>query len=188
MFATLLLLVGTPHAFGAALLDADFTASLCNGWNGSTLPDALGRSGSGWIDSAGSQGQQVIVVGRRDCTDWTRVQLVIEADAQGRATCQAGGTYAGGDYQWKFEPTTPQWADFSDGFGPLQMPGLMSGFVGPYPTAANNIGNFEVFFALAGSIALEDRVSWSCTGADAAKVDKEVAGIDRGDMNRILGR
>jgi hypothetical protein len=111
---------------------------------------------------------------------------VIEADADGAAMCSSGGSYDGGSFQWKFEPTTEQWADFTDGFGMMKMPGIMPGFVGPYPTAAANIANFEVFFAIAGKLALDTGVDWQCAGGSAGDIRSEVASIDRGDMSAIL--
>ena len=185
MLTSLLLLSSSAFA-GGNLLDADYAAALCEGWNNSALPDALGRSGSEWIDSADSHGSQRMVIGRRDCNNFQKATLLIQADDRGRAVCATGGSYAGGPFQWKFEPTTEQWADFTDGFGVMKMPGIMSGFVGPYPTAAANISSFEIFFALAGSIALERNVSWHCAGADMDDVNEEVSDIDRGDMREIL--
>jgi hypothetical protein len=186
MVTSILLLASTSFAQNGALLDANFASSLCEAWNASSLTTDLGRSGSEWIDSAGSTGTQTMVVGRRDCNNFQKVQLVITADENGNAICQSGGNYGGGEFQWKFEPTTEQWADFTDGFGVMKMPGIMSGFVGPYPTAAANIGNFEVFFALAGRIALRQNVNWECAGADMDDVRDEVEDIDQGDMNEIL--
>ena len=187
---TALLLLSAPMSAAAssaeALLEPSFAQQICDGWNATSLPTAVGRSGSGWIDSAGSMGKQTVVVTRRDCIGWKKVQLVIEANPQGHAMCSSGGAYTGGDFQWKFEPTTEQWADFSDGFGAFKMPGIMSGFVGPYTTAMNNIGNFEIFFAMAGYTALKSNVDWQCVGADADDVDGAVADIDRGDMRGIL--
>lgn len=170
-----------------ALLDAAYTAQLCQAWNGTSLPAALGREGSGWIDSAGSEGSQLIVISRRDCSDWSKVQLLIQADERGEAVCQQGGLYDGSELQWQFTPTTVQWADFTDGFGVMQMPGIMKGFVGPYGVAASNIGNFEVFFAAAGKLALDLGADWSCEGANADKVSDELEGIDKADMAKILG-
>ncbi len=168
------------------LLDTGFADQICKGWNQTSLPSLVGRSGSGWIDSAGSKGRQVIVVNRRDCTGWQPIQLTIESDAKGNAQCVASGDYNGGEMQWKFEPKTSQWADFSDGFGVTKMPGIMPGFVGPYTTAMNNISNFEVFFAMVGHIAHRQNVSWECTGAVMKDVREEVADIDTGDTREIL--
>jgi hypothetical protein len=184
--ALVALLASPAQADTVRLLDATYTSQLCESWNATSLPAALGRSGSGWIDSAGSEGHQVIVISRRDCTGWPKVQLVIEADEAGNAMCSSGGAHSGGELQWQFTPTTAQWADFTDGFGVMQMPGIMSGFIGPYPVAASNIGNFEVFFAAAGRLALDLGVDWSCEGADADKVRAEVEDIDRADMAKIL--
>jgi hypothetical protein len=186
LYAIFAVLASPAQADPVRLLDASYTGKLCEAWNGTSLPAALGRSGSGWIDSAGSVGRQLIVISRRDCTDWPKVQLLIEADDAGQALCLGGGAFPGGELQWQFTPTTEQWADFTDGFGVMQMPGIMSGFVGPYGVAASNIGNFEVFFAAAGKLALDLDVDWTCAGADAEKVAGEVADIDREDMAEIL--
>jgi hypothetical protein len=186
MFTTLLILSGIVNAAPAKLLDADFAAELCTRWNNTKLPASLGRSGSAWVDSAGSKGHQKMVISRRDCQNFQKVMLVIEADASGAAMCTSGGAFDGGDFQWKFEPTTEQWADFGDGFGVMKMPGIMNGFVGPYPTAAANISSFQIFFAAAANLALEAKVDWSCTGADGDDVKDEIASIDRKDMANIL--
>ncbi len=186
VYALFAVLASPAQADSVRLLDTTYTAKLCEAWNGTSLPAALGRSGSGWIDSAGSEGSQIIVISRRDCTAWPKVQLVIEADDAGAAMCTSGGAHGGGELQWQFTPTTEQWADFTDGFGVMQMPGIMSGFIGPYPVAAANIGNFEVFFAAAGKLALDLGVDWTCEGADAEDVAEEVADIDQADMVAIL--
>ena len=173
-------------AQGMKMLDAAYTADLCQAWNKSSLPKRVGRSGSGWIDSAGSKGKQVLVINRRDCKGWKKVQLVIEADAKGQAMCVSGGAFDGKQkLTWKFEPTSLHWADFSDGFGTFDMPKIMKGFVGPYGTAMNNLGNFEIFFAVAGKLALDKKVDWSCTGLDAKDMADEIKDIDRGDMNKL---
>lgn len=182
---TILLSSSLAHADGQ-LLDAAYAADLCQAWNDTALPAKLGRNGSEWIDSAGSKGSQRMIVSRRDCSNWQKVELNIVADASGNASCTSGGVFSGGDFQWKFEPTTAQWADFTDGFGYFDMPKIMNGFVGPYPTAAANLGNFEIFFAAAGKMALENQVEWNCDGADEDEVGKELAKIDRNDMVKIL--
>ncbi len=179
-------LIAPAAASDIKLLDANYATQLCQAWNQTSLPSALGRSGSQWIDSADSEGRQTMVISRRDCTGWSKVYLTIEADEAGNASCTSGGTWSEGDFQWQFTPTTPQWADFTDGFGVTQMPGIMKGFVGPYGVAAKNIKNFEIFFAMAGRLALDGGVDWSCEGADAEKVQREVADIDREDMAEIL--
>lgn len=58
--------------------------------------------------------------------------------------------------------------------------------MGPHTTAMNNIGNFEIFFAMVGYTALRSNVHWQCVGADADDVVAAVADIDRGDMRGIL--
>jgi len=186
LLALSLLIAPTADAADMKLLDSAYTSALCSAWNTTALPQKLGRSGSAWVDSAGSKGSQIIVINRRDCSDWKAVQLHIKADESGAAKCVEGGTFAGGDFQWRFQPTTEQWADFTDGFGVMQMPGIMDGFKGPYPTAAANVANFEIFFALAGKIALENQVDWTCAGADADAVVKELKSIDQSDMKSIL--
>ena len=191
-FSLILSLLGTLNSNSAQakpvkLLDAEFAKALCDGWNKTTLPAKLGRKGSEWIDSADSKGKQVVVINRRDCKGGQRVALTIKANEAGEAKCTAGAIHKKSDaFQWKFEPTTEQWADFTDGFGMMKMPGIMKGFVGPYSTAMKNIGNFEVFFALAGHLALKHNVSWECNGADAEDVKEEVADIDKDDMKAIL--
>ncbi len=141
--------VWTNGAKDLKFMSGPFANKLCVAWNKTALPKKLGRSGSKWIDSAGSKGRQVIVINRRDCSGWKKVQLVIEATSSGDARCVKGGVFSGGKYQWKFEPTTVHWVDFTDGFGAMKMPKIMKGFVGPYGTAMKNIGNFELFFAAA---------------------------------------
>ena len=173
-------------ADGMKMLDAAYAADLCQSWNKSSLPKRVGRSGSGWIDSADSKGQQVLVINRKDCKGWKKVQLVIKADAKGQAMCVSGGAFDGKQkLTWKFEPSSLHWADFSDGFGTFDMPKIMKGFVGPYGTAMNNLGNFEIFFAVAGKLALDKKVDWACTGADAKDVADEIKDIDLDDMRKL---
>ena len=181
-----ILLASPPAHAGGALLDGAFASSLCTAWNDSAMPTLVGRNGSGWVDSAGSAGHQVIVMGRRDCSAWSKAQLVIDVDAAGDARCTSGGVFSGGAFQWKFEPTTVQWIDFTDGFGVMDMPGIMSGFVGPYGVAANNIKSFEVFFALAGSMALDQGADLACAGGDLAKAQEAVGKVDRGRTVKFL--
>jgi len=183
---SLALLLASPAFAGGAMLDGPFSADLCKAWNTSAMPQLVGRNGAGWIDSAGSTGHEVIVMGRRDCADGPKAQLVIDADANGDATCTAGSAWSGGGYQWKFEPTTAQWVDFTDGFGVMDMPGIMSGFVGPYGVAANNIASFQVFFALAGKQALDQDADLVCDGGDADKIAKAVQKVDRSKTEKIL--
>jgi hypothetical protein len=80
-------------------LDTQFANDICQGWNKISLPQAVGRSRSGWIDSAGSTGKQVLVVNRRDCTNWIPLQLVIEADASGNAFCTSSEKYTQGKFR-----------------------------------------------------------------------------------------
>jgi hypothetical protein len=167
-------------------MDSDFAAQACNGWNATTLPDAVGRDGSGWIDSANSVGSQIIVVTRRECSGWTPVMFRIEANDEGRAMCTSAGAHDKKSFQWKFEPKTVHWADFTDGFGMGKMPAIMPGFVGPKGTAMKNLKNFEIFFAMVGHLALENDLNWSCTGADDKKVQSSIARIDHEDNLAIL--
>ncbi len=178
--------IWTNGARDLKLMSAPFARKLCAAWNSTALPRKLGRSGSKWIDSAKSKGRQVIVISRRDCKGWKKVQLVIEADGSGQARCVSGGAFKGGKYQWKFEPTTEHWADFTDGFGAMKMPKIMKGFVGPYGTAMKNIGNFELFFAAAGNLAIKTGATWYCAGADRDDVKDEIKDIDLKDMKKIL--
>ncbi len=168
------------------LLDVAFSKKVCDGWNQTSLPKKVGRKGSGWIDSADSKGIQKIVVTRKDCKGWKKVQLVIKANEAGEAKCVEAGAFDGKAFQWKFEPSTVHWADFSDGFGAFKMPKIMSGFVGPYGTAMKNIGNFQIFFAMVGYVAQKNKVDWSCKGADMEDVNDEIKGIDQADMKAIL--
>jgi hypothetical protein len=174
------------YAKPTKLLDGEFAKELCQGWNKTSLPKKLGRSGSEWIDSQDSKGTQVVVVNRRDCQGWKRVALTIKANAVGDSMCVQGGLFKGVKFQWKFEPTTEQWVDFSDGFGITKMPGIMKGFEGAYSTAMNNISNFEIFFAMAGYLALKYKVNWECKGADMEDVKAEIEDVDREDMREIL--
>ncbi len=154
-------------------LDEEFAGLICEGWNQTDLPHDLGRNGSGWIDSAGSHGHQVMVITRRDCDGWHPVKLVIDADSSGNAHCTSGEAFTGGSFQWRFEPASRHWADFTDGFGASSMPRIMSGFEGPYTTAMNNIDNFEVFFAMVGWVARESGADWECSGTNMNRVNNE---------------
>lgn len=177
----------TTQAKDLQFLDAKFSSLLCTSWNKTKLPTILGRQGSAWIDSNDSPGKQVMVLNRSDCTGWPKVALTVTADASGNAVCSASGKPKKDDpYQWKMEPSSAQWADFADGFGVMDMPGLMGGFVGSYGTAMNNMGAFEKFFAVAGYLAVVHNVSWQCDGIDMEDLTEEISSIDHDDLMETL--
>ena len=188
LFAAALTFTFAAQGSAVDFLDAEFAGMICNGWNQTTLPHDLGRNGSSWIDSADSRGRQVMVVTRRDCDGWRSIKLVIEANGSGDAVCNPGesGRFSGGPFQWQFEPTSRHWADFTDGFGASAMPRIMRGFEGPYPTAMNNIGNFETFFAMVGYVAQQSNANWECSGANMSRINEEWADVDWGDTRSIL--
>lgn len=169
------------------LWDLQFAKRVCESVNRTPLKKGLGRSGTGWIDSMDKKGHQVMVIGRRDCKGWTPIRTVWEADAEGNALCKEATYFKKGDeYNWRFAPTTLHWADFSDGFGVFDMPKIMPGFEGSYPTAMKNMGNFVVFFSAVGYVALKNNIDWTCDGGETAKIQKEVSKIDRKDMEKNL--
>ncbi len=181
-------LVWTSSSEGMKLLDNAYTEKLCAAWNNTSLPKRLGRSGSKWIDSAKSSGHQVIVISRRDCTNWPKVKVVIDANENGDAMCTQGGAFSDGEFQWKFEPKTTHWIDFSDGFGAFKMPKIMDGFVGPYGAAMKNIKNFELFFATAGNLAIEENANLYCEGPSQEDVQDEWDDLKISKMKKILSK
>lgn len=165
----------------------EFSKLLCESMNQTGAKKGLGRQGTGWIDSMDKKGEQVLVMGRRDCTGWTPMRFVWKADAQGDAVCvEARPLKKGDSYNWAMAPTTPQWVDFSDGFGVFDMPKVMKGFQGSYASAMNNIANFNFLFATTGYLAFAHQVDWSCNGTDMKEVNEAIADVDKADMKALL--
>ncbi len=181
--AALLFPIHQAEAGAMKVLDVQYSKKLCKAWNKTNLPKALGKNGSEWIDSNDSPGRQVMALTRSDCKNWPMIGLVIEADSKGNASCTDAVVLKKSDkYQWKMEPTSEQWIDFSDGFGVMAMPGLMGGFVGSYSTAMNNIGSFGMFFSANGYLAITSSADWTCDGADMEEVNEELEDLDHDDM------
>jgi hypothetical protein len=171
--------------------DVEFTQRLCNAWNRSSLPKRLGEKdkkfgkikGNGWIDhatgvskDAPKKGYQKIVFGRRDCSGWPKMQLVIEKDDNGKAVCKTSksGRYNGRKMTWQFTPRTEHWFDLAQSFWMTDFSKLMSGFKGPMWFAKQNQGNFQIFWRLGARIGLSSDWKSGCKGIDADDVKDEI--------------
>lgn len=161
-----------------------FAEKLCDEWNKSPLPVALGKTslgGNGWIESPNKYtnkvGVQEIVLGRRDCDKWESVEITIE-DKGGKATCTYGGKLkvAFDKAAWAFAPKTLHWYRFAVQWSAMDMPAIMTGFRGPIPVARKNIKNFDHFWKAAGRLA-------KATNADYTK---GCQGLSKSDAENIV--
>ncbi len=183
-FVLVFMLPGAAFAAGMRLGDAQFAKQLCDSWNESKLPVILGRKGSGgngWIDTVTSRnvpvqqpaGYQKIVSGRADCEPaWPRFELVIEKQSDGRALCTSAGLYDGEKVTWQFLPDTAGWFSYARSFGYGAFITLWSnGMIGDFFTAKSNQDNFQIFFQLAGKLALKSDYKSGCSDMDLEDVE-----------------
>jgi len=184
LFTTFILSESVPAEDSIKFLDAAFGKRMCDGWNNSPLPKKLASKsagGNGWIDEknkyTGKVEQKEIVVSRRDCSGWEKIQLTIE-NKNGLATCTYGGALDV-DYDnaaWAFSPKTIHWYRFATKWSAMDMPAIMPGFRGPIPSARKNLQNFGHFWKMAGSLAktLNADYKEGCSGlssSDASKIE-----------------
>jgi len=176
-----------PHI---AFLDAEFTRRLCEAWNGSELPQKVGATsagGNGWIDqpnkyTSANAGVQELILSRRDCSDWPRMQLTIERGADGKATCTYGGPIKV-EYEkaaWAMAPTTVHWYKFATSWSMWNMPSVMKGFRGYMNVARRNLSNFGIFWKLSGRLAKETQADYT-TGCSLDESDRK-------DIEGYLGK
>ncbi len=164
--------------------DAVFASKLCAAWNNSKLPSLLGtesKGGNGWIDTVTSRkvpvqqpaGYQKIVSGRADCKPaWPKFELVIEKNEDGSAMCTSSGVYNGKRVTWQFLPDTEGWFTYAKNFGFGAFYSLWSnGMIGDFTTAKANQSNFQIFFKLAGKLALESDYKSGCGDMDLDDVE-----------------
>lgn len=149
---------------GLQFMGPEFAKLLCDGWNNSSLPSKLApkeNGGNGWVTERNKymndafRNKQVMIISRRDCPGIAKVQLTIE-NKDGKALCTYGGAQqeAYQNAEWAFAPETHHWYRFATGkWGMFEMPKIMTGFRGIYDVAAKNLGNFGIFWKVAGKIA-----------------------------------
>lgn len=139
-------------------LDTAFAKELCNQWNNSKLPDKLGSSGNGWVNTGGKS-KQVMQVFARNCNN-PKVQLIIE-DQGGKAKCTGSGP-ASGTPDWQFGPKTAEWKKWAKRWSAMNMPALMSTFKGDIGVAKKNLKNFGLFWKAAAKTVEATGSDYSC--------------------------
>jgi hypothetical protein len=169
--------------------DEQFAKELCEAWNESRLPWALGTKAAGgneWINAVTTRnvpapqpaGYQKIVSGRAECRNWPKFELVIERQADGSAKCISAGTYNGRRVTWQFLPDTSGWFDYAKDFGYAAFMSLwLNDMIGDMITAKANQDHFAEFFRIAGKIALKTDYRSGCEGINPADVELSVQGL-----------
>ena len=148
----------TVHAAAApVMMDAEWAVAACDGWNASeSLTAELGSSG--WAGNDGGKGHKVLHLYRTDCgEDAPTAELRISLQ-DGQARCVYGGavetTELDDDVDYVMHATTERWQQMGAGdYGPMKA--MMFGrlkFAGPKWEAMTNMGPFENFLLLAGSL------------------------------------
>lgn len=182
VLAVMLATISSISAEGM-LGDTQFAKDLCESWNNSKLPKILGDKKSGgndWINVVTGYsvpvkqpaGYQKIVSGRKDCKGWPKFELVVEKQADGSAKCTSGGAYNGTKVTWQFLPTTQGWFTYARSFGYGAFMSLWwNGMIGDMFEGKRNQDNFQIFFKLAGQLALKTDYKTGCTGLDVSDVD-----------------
>lgn len=138
------------------LMSAAWAELACTAWNAEpALTDKLGESG--WAANNAKRGFKVIQIYRSDCTESPRVELRI-AEQNGKARCSYGGKLETAkldtsvDYLMYAE--TARWQEMGRGeYGPMRaMMFNRLQFDGPMLEAMGNMGPFESFLRLVGSV------------------------------------
>lgn len=157
-FVLLALGSAVPVAAAPVFMSADWAKTACTAWNadvdmGKKLHD------SGWAGNTKNRGYKILRVARGDCpASAPRAELRI-APKDGRATCTAGGAAGAepldGDADYLMTADTRRWLEMGRGeYGPMRA--MMFGrlaFEGPMGEAMGNMGPFEGFLKLVGSVA-----------------------------------
>ncbi len=147
---------GAAHA-APVFMSADWAKSACEAWNADA---EMGRklSESGWAANHKGRGYKVLRVARGDCpASAPRAEMRI-APRDGRAQCTTGGAAGAdpldGDADYLMTADTKRWLEMGRGeYGPMKamMFGRLS-FDGPMGEAMGNMGPFEGFLRLVGSV------------------------------------
>ena len=155
--ACLALLAAGPAMAAPVFMSAEWAKSACAAWNADV---EMGKKlhESGWATNTKNRGYKVLRLARGECPSPSpRAELRI-APKDGRATCVAGGS-AGpepldGDADYLMSAETRRWLEMGRGeYGPMRamMLGRLS-FDGPMGEAMGNMGPFEGFLKLVGSV------------------------------------
>lgn len=161
-------LVVASGANAAVLMAPDWAKQACDAWNqNKVLTEEL--AASGWSKNDKGRGYKLIRLYRQDCERSPQIELRI-ADKDGKAMCIDGGTasdaplVANADYlMWA---PTERWLQMGKGeYGPMRA--MMFGrlkFEGPMWEAMNNMGPFEQFLRLVGTVSSD---SSACPNSSA---------------------
>ena len=152
VFATL---AAGSAAAAPVLMSDEWARAACTAWNAdAVLPVKLHESG--WAANHKKRGHKVLRVARADCASSPLVELRIEP-RDGRAQCVRGGVAQGEldlDIDYRMAAETRRWQEMGRGeYGPMRamMFGRLS-FDGPMGEAMGNMGPFESFLLLVGTV------------------------------------
>lgn len=159
---SLLLAVGAfavSLAAGAnpVFMSPDWAQKACEAWNADKgLTEKLQESG--WVANHKNRGYKTLRVARSDCPSGTPLAELRIAPKEGKALCVQGGPAGSavldGDTDYLMKAETPRWLEMGRGeYGPMRamMFGRLS-FDGPMGEAMGNMGPFEGFLRLVGSV------------------------------------
>ena len=142
-------------AAAPVLMSDEWARAACAAWNAdAVLPVKLHESG--WAANHKKRGHKVLRVARTDCATSPPVELRIEP-RDGRAQCVRGGVAQGEldlDIDYRMSADTRRWQEMGRGeYGPMRamMFGRLS-FDGPMGEAMGNMGPFESFLLLVGTV------------------------------------
>jgi putative sterol carrier protein len=151
------LLAATAATAAPVFMSADWAREACTAWNADGgLTQKLHESG--WVANHKNRGYKLLRVARGDCPAGApRAELRI-APKDGKALCLQGGTAGAGaldgDADYLMTADTRRWLEMGRGeYGPMKamMFGRLS-FDGPMGEAMGNMGPFEGFLKLVGSV------------------------------------
>ncbi len=153
---TALLAASVSANAAPVLMSAEWTKAACDAWNADPVLTE-GLLESGWIDNDGDKGHKVMQIYRTDCNDAATGEMRISAQ-DGKAACVYGGSVETaelqGDSDYLMHATTERWEQMGAGeYGPMKaMMFRRLKFEGPKWEAMKNMGPFENFLLLAGSV------------------------------------
>ncbi len=169
MFITVMMLDSTSAQSGMKFMSPAFAGKLCNAWNQSSLPAALGEGGSDWISQGELEGKQTMVFWVKNCST-PKVQLTVE-NQNGKAVCTYGGAAQSSSPDWKIYPPTDKWYKCATGVNPMWQ--LMGNFKGDMGTAMKNMGNFKIFFKVVGGLAKSNNADYkSGCNLDSGQIEE----------------
>jgi len=144
------------------LMSGEWGVAACEAWNNTPkLADELGESG--WAENNGERGHKVLQVYRNDCSSAPTAELRIGFE-DGKAKCIYGGAVESSDLDsgvdYIMHGTSEHWNRMGSGKdGPMKA--MMMGrlkFKGPKWEAMKNMGPFEGFLLLTGSVEADREI------------------------------